>query len=71
MLSMYVVCIAFSAAYIIMPDCCVVVGSGTKAEVDGLMIMDNTWANYNMPHNRTVVVDERNGTFHAPRDVVM
>ena len=22
--------------------------------------MDNTWANYDMPHNRTVVVDERN-----------
>lgn len=49
----------------------IVIAAGTKSEVDGLVIIDNTWENYNMPHNRTIVVDERNGTFGAPRDVVM
>jgi hypothetical protein len=49
----------------------IVIAAGTKAQVDGLVVLDNTWANYNMPHNRTIVVDERNGSFRVPRDVVM
>lgn len=49
----------------------IVVAAGSKREVDGLMIVDNTWANYNMPHNRTIVVDERNAAFKVPKDVVM
>ena len=49
----------------------IVIAAGAKSQVDGLVVLDNTWANYNMPHNRTIVVDERNGSFHAPRDVVM
>ena len=49
----------------------IVVAAGNKKTVDGLVIVDNTWANYNMPHNRTIVVDERNGSFSTPRDVVM
>ena len=49
----------------------IVIAAGPKAEVDGLMIMDNTWANYNMPHNRTVVCDERNVPFSGPpKDLV-
>ena len=44
----------------------IVVAAGSKGTVDGLMIMDNTFANYNMPHNQTVVTDERNASFSRP-----
>jgi hypothetical protein len=50
----------------------IVVAAGSKGLVDGLMVIDNTWANYNMPRNRTIVVDERENSFaHAPKDMVM
>ena len=40
--------------------------------VNGLVIIDNTWANYNMPHNTTVVIDERRQKFtQPPLDMVM
>ena len=50
----------------------IVVAAGSKGTVDGLMILDNTFANYNMPHNQTVVTDERNASFsRPPADMVM
>ena len=43
-----------------------------KGVVDGLLVQDNTWANWNMPSNYTVVLDERSGTpFHSVTDMVM
>ena len=45
---------------------------GKSGGVNGLIILDNTWANYNMAHNRTVVVDERERPFSEPPvDMVM
>ena len=50
----------------------IVVAAGNKGTVDGLVIVDNTWENFNMPHNTTIVVDERSHSFlHAPKDMVM
>lgn len=47
-------------------------GSTAKPAVDGLMVMDNTWTNANMPGNDTIVIDERSGLFtDPPRDLVM
>ena len=43
--------------------------SGT---VDGLTLVANQWANFKMPHNRTIVLDERGGaTFTSVKDFVM
>ena len=51
----------------------VVVAAGTLGVVNGLVVTDNTWENYNMGSNVTVVVDERNNnTFaHPPTDMIM
>ena len=44
----------------------------TLQGVVGTVITDNTWANYNMPANNTVVVDERASLFgDAPIDLIM
>ena len=43
-----------------------------KGTIDGLVLTANSWANYNMPANRTIVLDERGGTpFHKVDDLVM
>lgn len=39
--------------------------------LDGLLMMANTWANYNMPHNDTVVLDEGTAAFSSVKDFVM
>lgn len=39
--------------------------------VDGLSLLANTWSNYNMPHNDTIVLDERTKQFSSVKDLVM
>lgn len=44
----------------------------TTGVVDGLLVQDNTWANWNMAPNDTVVIDERSGTpFSSVTDFIM
>ena len=33
--------------------------------VEGFVFTDNSWQNFNMPHNATVVLDERDGNFFS------
>jgi hypothetical protein len=43
-----------------------------ESAVEGLVLMDNTWGNFNMPHNATVVLDERGGSFFSGvKDMIM
>lgn len=41
------------------------------AGVVGTVLTDNTWENFNMPTNNTVVVDERASVFDTPIDFIM
>lgn len=49
----------------------VVLRAGSRATVEGLSLMANSWHNANMPHNDTVVLDERGKTFKSVKDLVM
>lgn len=49
----------------------IVLRAGSQGIVEGLSLMANSWHNANMPHNDTVVLDERGQTFKSVKDLVM
>lgn len=49
----------------------IVLRAGSMRMVEGLSLMANSWHNANMPHNDTVVLDERGSTFKSVKDLVM
>lgn len=48
----------------------VVLAAGELGQVDGLALLGNTYNNFNMPHNSTIVLDERNNTFKSCKNLV-
>ena len=50
----------------------VLCATAPQSKIEGLVLTDNTWNSVNMPHNATVVLDERHGNaFTSVLDFVM